>query len=210
MNTTDLVQTFGYAGIFAILFAETGLLIGFFLPGDTLLISAGLLAARGHLQLPILLVGGSLATTLGDAVGYWIGRKAGDRLFQREDSFWFRREHLEKAREFYARHGGKTIFVARFIFGVRTFAPMVAGAAHMPYRRFAVFNIAGAVVWVWSITLAAYAFGGVVSTLDKYIFIGTLVILPLPLLIAVVQFIRLRRSRARFHATETARSNKVR
>jgi membrane-associated protein len=202
MNTTDLVRTVGYLGIFAILFAETGLLIGFFLPGDTLLISAGLLASRGQLSLPLLIIGGSIAAVVGDALGYGIGREAGARLFQRDESFWFRRSHLERAQRFYEQHGGKTIFLARFIVVVRTFAPVVAGAARMPYRRFAVFNVAGAITWVCGISVLAYAFGSVVSTLDRYIIIGTLVILPLPLLLAVVQYVRLRRAHGRFKAAQ--------
>ncbi|MHB8577762.1 MAG: DedA family protein [Dehalococcoidia bacterium] len=205
INTADLVRTVGYAGIFAILFAETGLLIGFFLPGDTLLISAGVLASRGQLSLPLLMLGGSIAAILGDAAGYGIGRQAGDRLFQRDDSFWFRRKHVDRARHFYERHGGKTVFVARFLVGVRTFAPVVAGAAHMPYRRFATFNIAGAIAWVCGVSAIAYAFGSAVSTLDNYVFLATLVILPLPLLFGVFQYFRLRRGRARFAAEQQAR-----
>lgn len=205
MSTTAIIHTVGYAGIFAILFAETGLLVGFFLPGDTLLISAGLLASRGQLSLPILLIGGSIAAVLGDATGYLIGREAGVHLFQREDSFWFRRKHLEAAQRFFDRHGGKTIFFARFIVAVRTFAPVVAGAAEMPYRRFAAFNISGAICWVCAATLAAYAFGSVVATLDKYVFIATLAFLPVPLIVATVQYLRLRRARERFDATRQAR-----
>lgn len=197
MSSTSLVHAIGYAGIFLILFAETGLLIGFFLPGDTLLISAGILAARGQLSLPILLVGAASAAVLGDAVGFLIGREAGPRLFQRDDSFWFRRKHLDTARRFFDRHGGKTIVIARFIVAIRTFAPVVAGAARMPYPRFAVFNIAGGIGWVCLVTLTAYAFGSVVSTLDNVVFIATLVILPLPLIVGIVQYVRLRRSQKR-------------
>jgi membrane-associated protein len=195
VGSTSLVQAIGYAGIFAILFAETGVLIGFFLPGDTLLISAGILAARGQLSIPVLLVGGSIAAVLGDALGYTIGREAGPRLFQRDDSFWFRRNHLERAELFFARHGGKTIFLARFIVAIRTFAPVVAGAARMPYPRFAVFNVAGGIGWVCLVTLAAYAFGSAVAALDNFIFIATLIILPIPLILAIVQYLRLRRTR---------------
>lgn len=204
VNTTTLVHTIGYAGIFAILFAETGLLIGFFLPGDTLLISAGILASRGQLSLPILLIGGSIAAVAGDAVGYTIGREAGPRLFQRDDSFWFRRKHLETAQRFFERHGGKTIFIARYIVAVRTLAPVVAGAAKMPYPRFALFNITGGISWVCVVTLLSYAFGSVVSTLDNYIFIATLIILPIPALIAIVQYIRLRRAQKRAGAQPAA------
>ncbi len=197
---THLIQTIGYLGLFAILFAETGLLVGFFLPGDTLLISAGLLASRGELHITAVLGVLIAGAVLGDATGYWIGRQAGQRLFQREDSFWFRREHLEKAQRFYERHGGKTIFLARFLTGLRTFAPIVAGAARMPYPRFAVFNIAGAVCWICSVTLAGYAFGNIATRFDHYIFIGSVLLLPFPLLLALSQAVRLRRARSRFRA----------
>jgi membrane-associated protein len=200
MGSTDVIRSIGYIGIFAIIFAETGLFIGFFLPGDTLLISAGLLASRGQLHIATVLGVMIAGAVLGDTVGYWTGRQAGRHLFQREDSFWFRREHLEKANRFYDRHGGKTIFLARFFTAVRTFAPIVAGAAQMPYRRFAVFNISGAVAWICSITLIGYAFGNVATRFDRYIFYGALILLPFPLIVALTQSFRIRRARARFQA----------
>jgi membrane-associated protein len=199
MNWEEIIRSIGYAGLFAILFAETGLLVGFFLPGDTLLITAGLLAARGHLHIAGVLGAMIAGAVLGDAVGYLIGRQAGKRLYRRDDSFWFRRDHLEKARRFYARHGGKTIVAARFFTGLRTFAPVVAGAAEMGYPRFAVFNIAGAVGWICSITMLGYLFGNAVGRYDHYIFVAALALLPFPLLFALVQAFRLRRARARFY-----------
>ena len=202
MSSTSFIHSIGYVGLFAILFAETGLLVGFFLPGDTLLISAGLLAARGEMHLGIVLVVLILGAVLGDATGYWLGREAGERLFQRDDSFWFRREHLEKAQRFYERHGGKTIFLARFLTGVRTFAPLVAGAARMPYRRFAVFNIAGAVSWIVVVTLVGYSFSNLAQKWDHYIFVGALILLPFPLLVALSQAFRIRRARRRFRARQ--------
>jgi membrane-associated protein len=192
VSVDSIIHTLGYAGIFAILFAETGLLIGFFLPGDTLLISAGILASRGQLNLAVLLIGGSIAAVAGDAVGYLIGREAGPRLFEREDSFWFRRKHLDAAQRFFAKHGGKTIVLARFIAAVRTFAPVVAGAAKMSYPRFAVFNVLGAVGWVCIVTLAAYMFGNAVASVDNYVFIATIAVLPISVIVAVVQYVRLR------------------
>src|SRR5579883_2891928 len=200
MNWEEIIRAIGYTGLFAILFAETGLLVGFFLPGDTLLITAGLLAARGHLHIAGVLGAMIAGAVLGDAVGYLIGKQAGRRLYGRDDSFWFRRDHLEKARRFYARHGGKTIVAARFLTGLRTFAPVVAGAADMPYPRFAFFNVIGAVGWICSVTLAAFAFGNAVRHLDHIIFIGSVVLLPFPLIAAIVQGIRLQRSRKRFNA----------
>src|SRR5579885_3076428 len=200
MNWEEIIRAIGYTGLFAILFAETGLLIGFFLPGDTLLISAGLLAARGHLHIAGVLGAMIAGAVLGDAVGYLIGKQVGKRLYGRDDSFWFRRDHLEKARRFYARHGGKTIVAARFVTGLRTFAPVVAGAAEMGYPRFAFFNVTGAVAWICSITMLGYLFGNAVSRYDHYIFIGAVALIPFPLLIALSQAFRLRRARARFHA----------
>jgi membrane-associated protein len=206
MDATAIIHGMGYAGLFLVLFAETGLLFGFFLPGDTLLISAGLLAARGELELWATLLVMVAGAVLGDAVGYLIGQQAGHRLYQREESFWFRRSHLDKARAFYARHGGKTIIAARFFTGLRTFAPIVAGAAGMQYRHFAMFNIVGAVGWVVSITLAGYWFGNLVKEFDRWIFIGAVVLLPVPLLVALSQSWRLRRAHARWKAEHAART----
>jgi membrane-associated protein len=156
-----IVKAVGYAGLFAIIFAETGLLIGFFLPGDTLLISAGLLIQQDKVNLelwfliPLLI----LAAVLGDAVGFEIGKHTGPRLFKRKDSRFFKRDHLERAQRFYERHGGKTIVAARFLAFIRTFAPTVAGAAGMPYYRFFMFNLLGAVLWVPSMVFLGYFFG---------------------------------------------------
>ena len=154
-----LVEAVGYMGLAAIVFAETGLLVGFFLPGDTQLITAGLVAQRGKLEIwwliPLLFV----AAVIGDAVGYQIGRKTGPLLFKREESRLFKRKHLERAEEFYEKHGGKTIVIARFLAVIRTFAPTVAGAARMPYRRFVLYNIVGALGWVASMLWVGYFFG---------------------------------------------------
>lgn len=170
-----LIKTVGYIGLFLIVFAETGLLFGFFLPGDTLLLSAGLLIQQEKVQLelwfliPLLIA----AAIIGDAVGYQVGKHTGPRLFKREDSRLFHRDHLERAQRFYDRHGGKTIILARFLAFVRTFAPTVAGAAKMPYAKFATYNIAGAVLWVPSLTLAGYYFGKAIpAELVDMFFIG--------------------------------------
>ena len=166
-----LIKAVGYPGLFLIVFAETGLLIGFFLPGDTLLITCGLLVQRGYLEwwllIPLLIV----AAIAGDATGYQIGKHTGPRIFKREDSRWFHRRHLERAQEFYDRHGGKTIIIARFLALIRTFAPTVAGAAQMPYRRFAMFNVVGAGLWVPSMVIMGYVAGEAVPNLDVF-FVG--------------------------------------
>ena len=155
----DLIRWGGYAVLFAIVFVETGLLVGFFLPGDSLLITAGLVAAAGGLNiwwLNVLLI---VAAVVGDAVGYTIGARLGPRVFRQEKSLLFNPQHLERTRAFYAKHGAKTIVIARFVPLIRTFAPVVAGAGRMPYRRFASYNVAGGVGWVTSMTGAGYLLG---------------------------------------------------
>lgn len=156
----ELIQWGGLAGLIAIIFAETGLLIGFFLPGDTLLFTAGMLsAATGAPPLALMLLTLSLAAIVGDSVGYAIGRKTGPALYSRPNSRFFKQEHLQRAKAFYEKWGGITIVLARFVPVVRTFAPMVAGIARMDYRRFLFFNIFGGIFWIVSVTLVGYFFG---------------------------------------------------
>jgi len=159
-----------YVGLFFIVFAETGLAIGFFLPGDSLLVVAGLFAAAGKLNLAILMISLFIAAVVGDAVGYWSGRKAGEALFTRPKSRFFNPKHLQKAHKFYEKHGGKTIIIARFVPIVRTFAPIVAGAAKMPYRQFLLYNVFGGLGWVVSMLSAGYFLGGVVEQLVRNVF----------------------------------------
>lgn len=151
----------GYVALFLIIFAETGLLFGFFLPGDSLLFVAGAFAAAGKFNIALLIPLLIVAAILGDATGYFLGRKLGPTLFKREDSRFFKRAHLQKTQEFYDKHGAKTIVLARFVPIVRTFAPTVAGAAQMPYATFAKFNILGGIGWVTSMTLAGFFLGNV-------------------------------------------------
>ena len=150
----ELVRWGGYVALTAIVFTETGLLIGFFLPGDSLLITAGLVAAAGGLDIWLLNALLSVAAIVGDSVGYAIGYRAGPHIFTREDSRWFNKKHLVRTREFYERHGGKTIILARFIPIIRTFAPVVAGVGRMDYRRFLAFNVLGGIGWVCGLTLS--------------------------------------------------------
>lgn len=152
-----------------IVFAESGLLIGFFLPGDTLLFGAGLLASQGELPIIPLILAIIAAAIIGDNVGYSIGRRAGHRLFKKHDSLLFKHEHIERAEKFYEKHGGKTIIIARFVPVVRTFAPMVAGIGKMPRSRFMLFNVVGGIVWGAGVTLLGYWFGQRIPYLDKYI-----------------------------------------
>jgi len=168
-DTQALIASGGILIVAAIVFAESGLLIGFFLPGDTLLFSAGLIAAQGTISLPLLLVAVIAAAIIGDNVGYSIGRRAGPRLFKKEDGILFHKDHLMRAERFYEDHGGKTVTLARFVPVIRTFAPMVAGAGKMPRRRFMFYNVIGAVVWGGGVTLLGYWLGTKIPGLDHYI-----------------------------------------
>jgi membrane-associated protein len=170
-----------------IVFAETGLLVGFFLPGDSLLIAAGLFAARGDMNIGFLLLFISLAAIVGDATGFYIGKKLGQRLYAKKDSFFFRRKHLLEAQEFYERHGGKTIVIARFIPIVRTFAPTLAGAARMNYLRFAIYNVTGALLWVFGMLLSGYylgrIFGDKINNYIHILILGVIFVSVMPLVI---------------------------
>jgi membrane-associated protein len=179
-----------------IVFVETGLFVGFFLPGDSLLVSAGIFAAMGHLSLPWLLVAASACAVAGDQAGYWIGRRAGQALYRREDSFFFRRQHLQRAHDFYEKYGGKTIVLARFVPIVRTFAPAVAGAANMNYRRFVTYNVAGGILWVWSMLLIGYSLSSVIPNIDQHIELVIVIVVFLSILPAVIEVLRNRRSKA--------------
>lgn len=164
-----LVRLVGYPGLIGIVFAETGLLVGFFLPGDSLLFTSGFLASIGVMDVRILLLTLSVAAVAGDQVGFLIGRKAGDALYRREDSRFFKRKHLIAAHEFYEKYGGKTIFLARFVPIIRTFAPTVAGAAKMDYRKFVFFNLAGGITWVFSMVGGGFLLGQSFPGLKKHI-----------------------------------------
>ena len=192
----EIIRWGGTLALIAIVFAETGLLVGFFLPGDSLLVTAGLFAARGDLNVAVLLVTLSIAAIVGDAVGYTIGRRLGPKLFKKEDSLLFKRKHLVKAHEFYERYGGKTIVIARFVPIIRTFAPTVAGAAEMTYSKFAAFNVFGGILWVFSMVLGGYALGSVIPNIDKYIHYVIAVVVFLSLLPPVFEWWRERRRMA--------------
>jgi membrane-associated protein len=167
LDPTHLINTFGLIGMMAILFAECGLLVGFFLPGDSLLFTAGLLVAGGlvaPLWLVLLLL--PMAAVAGNVVGWWIGRKAGPALFDRPDSRLFKRRHVEQARHFFDRNGARTIVLARFIPVVRTFAAVMAGVAQMEFRRFFFYSLIGGIAWTTSVTLLGYGLGHVALIRD--------------------------------------------
>lgn len=191
----DLIRWGGYAVLVAIVFAETGLLVGFFLPGDSLLITAGLVAGTGGLNiwwLNVLLMAAAIA---GDSVGYAIGFRAGPRIFAREDSVFFHRRHLIRTREFYERYGGKTIVLARFIPIIRTFAPVVAGVGQMNYRRFLFFNVFGGIGWVVSLTWAGYLLGQTVPNIDQHVHVIVAIVIALSVLPIVTEIIKARRKK---------------
>lgn len=214
-NIIDFMTTkglmFTYAGLVFIIFAETGLAVGFFLPGDSLLVVAGLVARAGRLNVAVLLSTLFVAAVVGDAVGYYSGLKLGPRLFTRKQSLLFRPSHLQKAHEFYEKYGGKTIIIARFVPIVRTFAPIVAGAARMPYRRFVAYNVVGGFAWVFSMILAGYFLGTVVENaldvkLEDHIEKVVIVVVALSLMPPLIEYLKARRERARARREENSRA----
>jgi len=195
-----LLGNYVYLGLFFIIFAETGLAAGFFLPGDSLLVVAGLFAAAGKLNLWLMLVLLFIAAVTGDAVGYYSGKKLGHAIFNKPKSRLFNPKHLRKAHEFYEKHGGKTIILARFVPIVRTFAPIVAGAADMRYRDFVFYNLLGGFLWVTSMLLAGYFLGGVVESafgikLEDHIDKVVIVVVFLSILPIIWEYIKARRER---------------
>ena len=177
-DLASLIQTVGYLGVFTIVFLESGLLIGFFFPGDSLLFTAGFLASQGFFDVKILIAGCFVAAIAGDSIGYLIGAKLGPKIFTKTSSIFFHKKHLERAQSFYDKHGGKTIILARFIPVIRAFAPVVAGAGKMDYKRFVFFNFFGAVLWAIGVTLAGYYLGNLIPDVDKYLLpiVGLIVI----------------------------------
>jgi membrane-associated protein len=173
-----------------VIFAESGLLIGFFLPGDSLLFTAGLLCSQDLLNLPVVLVGCFLAAVAGDQVGYVFGSRVGPALFRRPDSRIFRQEYVDKARHYFERYGSRTIVLARFVPIVRTFAPIVAGVGSMPYRTFVTFNVLGGLLWAVGVTLLGYILGESIPDIDKYLLpvIGLIVVVSvLPIAIEILR-----------------------
>lgn len=196
-DVRGLVQAGGYIALAIIVFTETGLMIGFFLPGDSLLVTAGLFAAKGDLNIVFLNALLMTCAVLGDATGYYIGWKLGPALFRKEDSLLFKKKHLVATHEFYERHGGKTIILARFVPVIRTFAPVVAGMAGMPYRRFALFNIIGGIGWVFSMTMIGYLLVTMFPATEQHIEKVIIIVIFISLLPGIIEVLRARaRSRS--------------
>ena len=182
MDPKSLIEAFGTLGLFAIVFAESGILAGFFLPGDSLLFTAGLLASEGVLNYPIIVTGCFVAAVAGDQVGYLIGRRYGPALFRRPDSRFFHKRNVDRARAYFDEHGSKTVVLARFIPVVRTFTPVVAGVGQMDYRKFVTFNVIGGFLWAVGVTTLGFVLGEAIPDIERYL-------LPMIMVIVVVSFI---------------------
>jgi len=194
-NLTELVQWAGIFGLAAIIFSETGLLVGVFLPGDSLLVTAGLLAASGYLNVYALAPLLTVAAICGNSVGYFIGRATGPRIFNRENSLFFNKKHAIRAHEFYAKYGRKTIVLAQFMPIIRTFAPVVAGVGGMKFRQFITFNIIGAVIWIWSMVGIGYFLGSYIPGIDQHIEIVIAIVIFISILPGLISGYRARRAK---------------
>lgn len=182
LDPAFLIETLGLVGVFAIVFAESGLFFGFFLPGDSLLFTAGLLASQGYFNVVVLWFGCMVCAILGDSVGYAFGKKVGPKIFFREDSFFFHKKHIDRTRAFYEKHGKKTIILARFVPIVRTFAPILAGVGRMEYRTFLSYNVLGGVLWSTLLIFLGYTLGALIPSVDRYL-------LPIVLAIIFISFL---------------------
>ncbi|MEP6689699.1 MAG: VTT domain-containing protein [Gemmatimonadaceae bacterium] len=195
LKPEELIRWGGYVGLTLVIFAETGLLIGFFLPGDSLLVTAGLLASQGLGELNIALLGVllSVAAIAGNSVGYAVGKTAGPRLFTRENSLLFNKRHLIRAHQFYEAHGGKTMVLARFMPIVRTFVPVVAGMAEMDFRAFTIYNVGGGLLWIWSMLLVGFGLGRYVPGVAKHIELMIVTVIFLSILPGIIAWWRERK-----------------
>lgn len=191
-----LVQSVGYIGIFLIVFAESGLLIGFMLPGDSMLFTAGILASQGYFNVWLLCALTFIAAVLGDNVGYAFGKRVGPRIFKKKDSLFFHQKYIDKSQAFFEKHGGKTLILARFTPVVRTFAPILAGVGRMEYRRFFFYNVIGAVLWAIGLTLMGYFLGSLMPDPERYIIPGIIVIVAISVLPSLWHIIRDRKNMA--------------
>ena len=204
-NLPELVQWAGLFGIAAIIFSETGLLVGVFLPGDSLLVTAGLLSARGYLNVYTLVPLLTAAAICGNSVGYFIGKTSGPRIFNRENSLFFNKKHAIRAAEFFEKHGRKTIVLAQFMPIIRTFSPVIAGVGGMNFRTFISFNIIGAFAWIWSMVGIGYFLGSYIPGIDQHIEIVVIIVVFISILPGLIGGYRGRR--AKRHAAAAASEN---
>lgn len=194
LDSMTMLQTGSYVGLAFIVFAESGLLIGIFLPGDSLLFAAGLIASGGFFSLNPLIATVVVAAIVGDSVGYWFGAQAGNRLFSREDSRFFKREYVERTERFYQKYGGRAVILARFLPIVRTLAPMLAGVSSMKYRTFLAYNVIGGLLWGAGMVLLGFSVGSVIPDSENYILPLTLVIVVLSFLPIIINLVRGKRA----------------
>jgi membrane-associated protein len=190
IDIVTIVRTVGYAGVLLIIFAETGLFIGFFLPGDSLIFTAGLLASQHVFNLWILIPATLVSAIAGYFLAYWFGEKLGHWLLQRKDSIWFKKKYIWEAEKFYSKHGGKALIIGRLVPIIRTFVPIVAGMARMKYRRYAIYNLIGALIWVCGLALLGYYLGQTVPAIGNYLLPIILLIIFISLLPAIWQFFK--------------------
>jgi membrane-associated protein len=188
-----LIKVAGLFGVIAIIFVESGFFFGFFLPGDSLLFAAGFVASRGMFDLPTLLIGCIIAAVLAGYIGYWFGRTAGHKLFEKADSLLFRRKHLDDTRRFFDKYGNKTVVLSRFVPVIRTFAPIFAGIGEMNFRRFSMWNIVGGILWPMIIILAGYYLGRYIPGVEKYLLPIVLVVVLVSVLPGVLEWHRNRK-----------------
>ena len=191
----ELIRWGGHLVLVAIVFAETGVMAGFFLPGDSLLVTAGLFAAAGHLNVAVLILELSAAAILGDSLNYSVGRRLGPRLFSREDSLLFHKDHLRRTKRFYEKYGSKTIVLARFVPVLRTFAPVVAGVGEMDYKTFLTYNVAGGIAWVNAMVFTGYFLGHLIPNVDRHVHKIILIVIFLSLLPAINELWKERKAR---------------
>lgn len=196
LDTAILIQTFGLLGIYAIVFAESGLFFGFFLPGDSLLFTAGLIASQGYFSIFALAIGTFVAAVLGDSIGYAFGYRVGPKIFTREESLFFSKKHLKRAETFYEEHGKFTIILARFVPVIRTFAPIVAGVGRMKYSVFLSYNIIGGFIWTIGLSYLGYILGETIPNIDRYLLPIVIFIIILSLLPILIQYLRERQKSA--------------
>jgi membrane-associated protein len=195
LNPQIIVQTLGIAGVTAVIFAESGLFFGFFLPGDSLLFSAGILASQNYIGIYPLIIFGIIAAILGDSVGYAFGKKIGPKIFNKEDSFFFSKKHIERSHRFFEKYGKKALILARFTPVVRTFVPIIAGVGEMPYKYFITYNIIGGVVWVTSMSLLGFFFGKFIPDPDRYILPFIILIIILSITPGVMEYLKERNNK---------------
>ena len=190
LNLEQIIEKIGLLGIWAIIFAESGLLVGFVLPGDSLLFTAGLLASKGFFNIGVLTFGCFVCAVLGDNVGYATGYRFGRKLFDKEESMFFKKKHLVETENFYDKHGPKAIILARFVPIIRTFAPIIAGVAAMRYRTFMTYNLVGGFLWAVGVTLLGYYLGSMIPDPDKYILPTVFVIILVSFLPVILHFVQ--------------------